>query len=150
MVVSADKAEESSFFWLSAMLTGIMTRQPIILMKIKMLRSILVKRREDGRIQANRVDQLCLASLDDGLDPGEEALPTGGGGVFLIRMLDLGGIDERVTGTKEGKCCSEEDGDTMEVPREAHRALTVNLRMVSFCTVFEEKVDIQQIEKDPR
>lgn len=42
----------------------------------------------------------------------------------------------------------------MEVPREAHSALTVNLRMVSFCTdfctVFEEKLDIQQIEKDPR
>lgn len=71
----------------------------------------LSEAQEDGRIEADAVNEVLLAGAQDGLDPGEDALAHGGRSVTLVGMFDLGGVDESVTGTEEGEEQGEEDGD---------------------------------------
>lgn len=66
---------------------------------------------EDGGVEADAVDQVLLARAQDGLDPGEEAAADGGRGVLLVGMLELGGVDEGVTGAEEGEEQGQEGGD---------------------------------------
>lgn len=66
---------------------------------------------KDRGIQPNGLDELRFPRFDDRLDPGEETLAHRGRGVFLVCMLDLGRIDESMTGSEEGKEEGEEDGE---------------------------------------
>lgn len=75
---------------------------------------------KDGGVQADGLDQLGLAGINDGFEPGEESPAHRGRGVFLVGMLDLGSVDERVTGSNEGEEEGEDDeagdGGTQRYP----------------------------------
>lgn len=55
--------------------------------------------------------------MDDGFEPGEEALAHWGRRVFLVGMLDLGGIDERVTRSNEAEEESKDDEAAKRCPQ---------------------------------
>lgn len=65
---------------------------------------------KDGSIEADGLDQLGFFGAQDRLEPSEEASSHGGRRVFVVRMLGLRGVDDGMTGTKEGEEQGEEDG----------------------------------------
>ena len=67
---------------------------------------------EDRGVEADALDELGLFGAQDGLEPGEHALPHWGRRMFAIGMIDLGGVDDGMTGTKEGEEQGEDDGET--------------------------------------
>lgn len=89
MLKAAD-AVESVEFLLCVILTGIMTRQPIILRKMKMLRHIFVKRRKIAA--SSPTDSISCGSrvLITGLTQAKKPLPTGGGVCLRSACLTLG------------------------------------------------------------
>ena len=75
---------------LSAKFTGIMTAQPIMLMKMKMLRHILLKRKK-MTASSPMVSTSCASRvLITGLIQEKKPLPTGGGACFRSACLTLG------------------------------------------------------------
>lgn len=62
---------------------------------------------KDGCVHSYLVDQAILLDAHDGLDPRPRALAYRRGGMLLISMFDLRGVDGLVVRSNEG----EEDGD---------------------------------------
>jgi hypothetical protein len=65
---------------------------------------------ENGRIQADTVDELGLLGPDDGSDPSKEALSHRRRRVLAVGMFDFGGVDEGMARAKEREEEGQGDG----------------------------------------
>ena len=67
---------------------------------------------EHRGVQPDAAHQLRLLGVQHGLEPGEESPAHGRWRVFVVCMLDLGSIDDRVTRTNEREEETKQDGDS--------------------------------------
>lgn len=90
IILNAPDADESVAPLLCVTLTGIMTRQPIMLRKMKMLRHILVNRRKIAASKPTVSISCDSRVLMTGLTQAKKPLPTGGGVCLRSACLTLG------------------------------------------------------------
>lgn len=89
-MLNAEDSDESLGLALCVILTGIMTRHPIMLKKMKMLRHILTNRRKIAASRPTVSTSWASRVLITGLSQANRPFPTGGGACLRSACLTFG------------------------------------------------------------
>lgn len=105
---------------------------------------------EDGGIKTNALDQLGFFGAQDRLEPGKNASANWRRGVLVVCMLGFRGVNDGMTGTKEGEEQGEKDssGDGSDQGGGQGVQLELLLICVSLYIILKEGGSIQPTKKD--